>query len=82
MVKNAEEMLEKRVRSRLSNMKVYLEVDYTFDCYVGMFRDFLTLPGNFGNRAYAKKWNSSVQVKGCLSRTSNQKIKSLTFFPG
>ncbi len=58
-----EEMLEKRVRSRLSNMKVHLEVDYSFDDYVEIFRDVLTLPGSHGDPSYRKKWNGSVQVQ-------------------
>jgi len=69
-------MLEKRVRSRLSNMKVYLEVDYEFGDYVGMFRDFLSLPGNFGNRAYTKKWNNSIQVKGCQNTLKEHVIST------
>ena len=57
-------MLEKRVKSRFAARKVCLFLDYTFEEYVKVFRQLLSLPASFKNRDYRDEWNAHVEVIG------------------
>ena len=56
-------LLEKRVKSRFSHRQLHLLGDLDFDGYVDIFRMLLTLPEDFVDRKYAKKWQQTLEVK-------------------
>jgi origin recognition complex subunit 4 len=54
-------LLEKRVKSRFSHRQLHLLADLNFDGYVDIFRMLLTLPEDFTDRKYAKKWQRTLK---------------------
>ena len=55
-------LLEKRVKSRFSHRQLHLLGNLDFDGYVDIFRMLLTLPEDFIDRKYAKKWLQTLEV--------------------
>ena len=60
--KDGVEMLEKRNKSRLSLRKVFLFFDYSLEDYVDICKDLLSLPENFKNKRFLKRWKAHVEV--------------------
>ncbi|XP_048810037.1 origin recognition complex subunit 4 isoform X3 [Lagopus muta] len=56
------ELLEKRVKSRFSHRQIYLMNSFTFKQYIRIFKEQLSLPADFPDKAFAQKWNSNVQL--------------------
>ncbi|XP_074652517.1 origin recognition complex subunit 4-like [Tubulanus polymorphus] len=54
------ELLEKRVKSRFSHRQIYLFNNFSFTEYCDIFERYLTLPADFTDKSYAKKWNSHI----------------------
>lgn len=56
------ELLEKRVKSRFSHRRIYLMNSFAFKQYIRIFKEQLSLPAEFPDKAFAQKWNSNIQV--------------------
>lgn len=63
-LQEALELLEKRVKSRFSVRMVYLFFDYSFEEYVKIFKDLLSLPCNFKDKCVLRSWRDNVEVIG------------------
>ncbi|NXX84450.1 ORC4 protein, partial [Urocolius indicus] len=55
------ELLEKRVKSRFSHRQIYLMNSFGFKQYVKIFKEQLSLPAEFPDEPFARKWNHNVQ---------------------
>ena len=55
------ELLEKRVKSRFSHRRIYLMNSFAFKQYIRIFKEQLSLPAEFPDKAFAQKWNSNIQ---------------------
>ncbi|XP_061860941.1 origin recognition complex subunit 4 isoform X2 [Colius striatus] len=55
------ELLEKRVKSRFSHRQIYLLNCFDFKQYMKIFREQLSLPAEFPDEPFARKWNHNVQ---------------------
>lgn len=60
------ELLEKRVKSRFSHRRIYLMNSFAFKQYIRIFKEQLSLPAEFPDKAFAQKWNSNIQVSKAL----------------
>lgn len=61
------ELLEKRVRSRLSQKQLLLFNNWTFDEYISFVKQFLKLPvDSQASKKFVKTWNDGVQVRKFL----------------
>ncbi|XP_040532981.1 origin recognition complex subunit 4 isoform X2 [Gallus gallus] len=56
------ELLEKRVKSRFSHRRIYLMNSFAFKQYIRIFKEQLSLPAEFPDKAFAQKWNSNIQL--------------------
>ncbi|RUS71330.1 hypothetical protein EGW08_020895, partial [Elysia chlorotica] len=56
------ELLEKRVKSRFSHRQIYLFNKLTLTQYRRLCFDYLSLPGDFPDKSFAKNWNSNIEV--------------------
>ncbi|GFS11932.1 origin recognition complex subunit 4 [Elysia marginata] len=56
------ELLEKRVKSRFSHRQIYLFNKLSLEQYRRLCRDYLSLPESFGDKDFAKSWNSNIQT--------------------
>ena len=61
-IKDATEMLEKRVKSRCFHKKIYLFFDYTFEDYMKIFKSLVSLPRDFGDKRFLANWKDRVEV--------------------
>ncbi|XP_048727169.1 origin recognition complex subunit 4-like isoform X2 [Ostrea edulis] len=55
------ELLEKRVKSRFSHRQIHLFNNQTFQDYVIIFKNLLTLDTQFPDQTYASQWNRHVE---------------------
>lgn len=62
LLQDAVELLEKRVKSRFSHRQVTMFSDFKFEEYVALFTSLLSLPPNFYDKAYLRKWNEQLKV--------------------
>ena len=56
------ELLEKRVKSRYSHRVILTFPKYTFEEYVDMLKQLLTLPTSFPCSYFKRKWDQNVKV--------------------
>ena len=61
------ELLEKRVKSRFSHRQIHLMNSFDFPQYLKIFKEQLSLPAEFPDKAFAERWNENVH---CLSEDS------------
>ncbi|XP_052581910.1 origin recognition complex subunit 4 isoform X4 [Peromyscus californicus insignis] len=61
------ELLEKRVKSRFSHRQIHLMNSFGFPQYIKIFKEQLSLPAEFPDKAFAERWNENTQ---CLSEDS------------
>ncbi|XP_037572738.1 origin recognition complex subunit 4-like [Dermacentor silvarum] len=75
---DAVELLEKRVKSRFSHRQLHLFPNFSFEEYLGIMIDHLSLPGNFPNKKLREEWNASVKAFAQESavRTALQRLYS------
>lgn len=59
---DAIELLEKRVKSRFSHRQLHLFPSFSFEEYLGIMVDHLSLPAGFGNKRLTEEWNRSVKA--------------------
>ncbi|CAN7980338.1 unnamed protein product, partial [Ixodes pacificus] len=59
---DAIELLEKRVKSRFSHRQLHLFNEFSFEEYLKIMADHLSLPSDFPCKQLRDEWNSSVQV--------------------
>ena len=57
------EMLEKRVKSRFSHRKAHLFFDYSFEDYMKIFKELLTLPSDLTSKRFLKRWKERIEVR-------------------
>ncbi|XP_054926720.1 origin recognition complex subunit 4 isoform X1 [Dermacentor andersoni] len=58
---DAVELLEKRVKSRFSHRQLHLFPNFSFEEYLGIMVDHLSLPSNFPNNKLREEWNASIK---------------------
>ncbi|XP_008823397.1 origin recognition complex subunit 4 isoform X2 [Nannospalax galili] len=56
------ELLEKRVKSRFSHRQIHLMNSFGFQQYMKIFKEQLSLPAEFPDKAFAEKWNDNAQM--------------------
>ncbi|EEC01732.1 origin recognition complex subunit, putative [Ixodes scapularis] len=59
---DAIELLEKRVKSRFSHRQLHLFNEFSFEEYLKIMVDHLSLPSDFPCKQLRDEWNSSVQT--------------------
>ncbi|XP_029846730.2 origin recognition complex subunit 4 [Ixodes scapularis] len=59
---DAIELLEKRVKSRFSHRQLHLFNEFSFEEYLNIIMDHLSLPSDFPCKQLRDEWNSSVQT--------------------
>ncbi|XP_077483427.1 origin recognition complex subunit 4 isoform X2 [Amblyomma americanum] len=75
---DAIELLEKRVKSRFSHRQMHLFPNFSFEEYLDIMVDHLSLPASFSNKKLREEWNLSVKafaLEGAV-RTAMQRLYS------
>lgn len=85
---DAIELLEKRVKSRFSHRQLHLFPSFSFEEYLGIMVDHLSLPASFANKRLTEEWNNSVKafaqegaVKTAMRRlySTNKDIRAMQY---
>lgn len=85
---DAIELLEKRVKSRFSHRQLHLFPNFSFEEYLGIMVDHLSLPASFANKRLTEEWNTSVKafaqegaVKMAMRRlySTNKDIRAMQY---
>ena len=59
---DAVELLEKRVKSRFSHRQINLFCDYSFEEYLALLQDLVSLPAEISDRGYRSAWERQLKV--------------------
>lgn len=85
---DAIELLEKRVKSRFSHRQLHLFPNFSFEEYLGIMVNHLSLPASFSSKKLREEWNISVKgfaqegaVRAAMQRlySTNKDIRAMQY---